>query len=414
MTKYDFKYLNHVIRPSNKDNTIKILSEILEQKKLTSCIDFDASKKAICRLYELNEMTPPTRFYHAKSPLEAKIVSYSLNKHNHNQNLWKKFWKDFYDEIDFGGKKWVEAGEKLYYDILCLGIELDDFNFPINSFDICCNEHDYENICSKTFVKLKNEFNAKPTFITAYFQHLVMSITRGFVAEWFNSYWNYDWVIIECARRIGAPFTKVDSAKLETINQISQHCGASYLYDDFAIICDRPSMIHINNGMLHCENGMAFSFSDGCGVYALNNINVPEYVVLAPEKITYAKILDEQNAEVRRIMIERIGPERFVAISNAQVVHQDIDAIGNMRRLIKIPIGQEDWYGIKVTDSSKTQNANGEWVNKIYVLSVNPDHYGGRAGRECHAAIASTWRHGYDNTKLFFEKPEDYFLTVET
>ena len=42
-----------------------------------------------------------------------------------------------------------------------------------------------------------------------------------------------------------------------------------------------------------------------------------------------------------------------------------------------------------------------------YVLSVDGDAYNGRAGRECLAAMASTWRTPSDYS-LYFETPEHY------
>ena len=154
------------------------------------------------------------------------------------------------------------------------------------------------------------------------------------------------------------------------------------------------------------------AFVDGYELYAVSGVRVPEYVVMRSNEITAEKILKESNAEVRRVMIERMGAARFAQAGVA--VHQDLDALGQPRRLIKVPMGDGDWYAVEVTDSSLTENSQGEWVRKKYVLSINPDHYNGRAGRECHAAIASTWRYPTDRTKLVFKRPEDYAPLIET
>jgi hypothetical protein len=52
-------------------------------------------------------------------------------------------------------------------------------------------------------------------------------------------------------------------------------------------------------------------------------VEVPEHVVLAPEKITVKEIEAEQNVEVRRVMIEKYGQSRYLLDSGAIEVHKD-------------------------------------------------------------------------------------------
>jgi hypothetical protein len=51
---------------------------------------------------------------------------------------------------------------------------------------------------------------------------------------------------------------------------------------------------------------------------------------------------------------------------------------------------------------------------KRYMVRINPALYGGRAGRECLAATASTWRRKGDLTELIFARPEDYCPVAES
>ncbi len=74
---------------------------------------------------------------------------------------------------------------------------------------------------------------------------------------------------------------------------------------------------------LHCEDGAAIQYPDGWGVYSWHGVRVPMYVILEPEKITVDAIEAESNAEVRRVMVERFGLERFIKESGAKRVHQD-------------------------------------------------------------------------------------------
>jgi hypothetical protein len=89
-------------------------------------------------------------------------------------------------------------------------------------------------------------------------------------------------------------------------------------------ICERPSMFHFNAAaQLHNESGPAVKFSDGLEVYAFNGIAVPRNIIEHPEAITVRRIIEVQNLEIRRVMIERYGLSRYVVDSGAALIHED-------------------------------------------------------------------------------------------
>jgi hypothetical protein len=119
-------------------------------------------------------------------------------------------------------------------------------------------------------------------------------------------------------------------------------------------------------------------------------VPVPDHVAFVPECIFAAEILDEPNVELRRIMIERLGLERFVRDCRAQVIDQDQDA-GGQRQLLRIHFdSDEDLYCVAVCCPS---------TGHRYVLRVPPTM------RTCSQAIA--WTAGFAN-------PDDYRPSVET
>ncbi len=75
-------------------------------------------------------------------------------------------------------------------------------------------------------------------------------------------------------------------------------------------------------GRLHCTTGPAVAYPDGWSIYAVHGVRVPENVVMHPETITIESISACTNAEVRRIMIERIGWPRFLRETNAKQTHR--------------------------------------------------------------------------------------------
>lgn len=119
-------------------------------------------------------------------------------------------------------------------------------------------------------------------------------------------------------------------------------------------------------------------------------VAVDERVAFQPETITAEEILAESNAERRRVLLERMGYEAFLATANAKVLDQDSDP-GGPRRLLRVPIeNDEDLVCVSLICPS---------TNRQYVIRVPPDM------RTCRQAVA--WMAGFDD-------PEQYQPLVET
>ena len=121
-----------------------------------------------------------------------------------------------------------------------------------------------------------------------------------------------------------------------------------------------------------------------------NGVLVDARVVFAPETITGHDVLKTSNTEVRRVMLERIGLERFVSDVRPQVLDKDTDP-GGPRRLLRIPLrDDEDLVCLAVGCPSTARE---------YLLRVPPTITG------CHQAAA--WIAGFDD-------PSDYAPLAET
>lgn len=113
-------------------------------------------------------------------------------------------------------------------------------------------------------------------------------------------------------------------------------------------------------------------------------------IAFFPETLTPAEILDEQNAEVRRVMMERVGLANFIKGANATVLDEDTDP-GGKRQLLKIPLkSDEDLVCVSLYCPS---------TGRHYIIRVPP------AMKTCRQAVA--WTAGYDN-------PEEYNPLIET
>jgi len=197
-----------------------------------------------------------------------------------------------------------------------------------------------------------------------------------------------------------------------------------YAHTDFVMVCERPSIISTelvdpdhNRGWeshrLHNDTGPAVGFGDGWGVYAIHGTRVPAHVVERPETITVAEIDAETNAEVRRVMIDRYGPARYVQDSGAEVVHElpaDHSMIGlRTARVLRKEVPDDEPI-VYVDLLNSTPEPDG--TVKRYMLRVDPNAYSGEASRNAHAAAASTWRDA--NGELTYKRWQDYAPQAES
>ena len=96
------------------------------------------------------------------------------------------------------------------------------------------------------------------------------------------------------------------------------------MHPDFCMISDRPEVLLVDEQHRpHCDDGPFCRWRDGSALYAIHGVRVPAYVVERPELITVEKIDKESNTEVRRIMLQRYGYEKYMRKSGAEKVHED-------------------------------------------------------------------------------------------
>ncbi len=74
---------------------------------------------------------------------------------------------------------------------------------------------------------------------------------------------------------------------------------------------------------MHREDGPAIWWEKGPKFYYWRGVRVPAQVIEAPRSITKEGFLSEKNVEIRRAMFERMGGERFIEITGAEVFQKD-------------------------------------------------------------------------------------------
>lgn len=196
---------------------------------------------------------------------------------------------------------------------------------------------------------------------------------------------------------------KLDYSKWNCYEKLTELSGPRTMHEEFCIISDRPEVLTVNNrNQPHNETGPFCKWRDGSSLYSVNGVRIPSYLIENPKELTVNKIENESNLEIRRVMIDIYGREKFILDSNSKIVHSDDFGVLYRKELTN----DEPLMMVKVVNS--TPEPDGSF--KDYFIRVDPNAYGGL--KTAHAAVASTWRK--PDGSMIFENPEDYSCDVET
>ena len=104
----------------------------------------------------------------------------------------------------------------------------------------------------------------------------------------------------------------VDCSKLKGLWATAKHCGWWWAFKNIAVVTPKPSVIHLDEqGRLHGLGVPAVAY-EGFNVYAYHGVRLPEKYEKVPPNQWQAKwLLEENNAELRRILIQEIGYVRI-------------------------------------------------------------------------------------------------------
>lgn len=98
----------------------------------------------------------------------------------------------------------------------------------------------------------------------------------------------------------------------------------SLTFDTDLIVCRKPLYIHLNDKFqYHSDSSPAMEWSDGFKLYYLNNVQVPDTIVLtSPHELDPELVLRSDNAEVRREIIRKMTINRFIQKAGMTIVDE--------------------------------------------------------------------------------------------
>jgi hypothetical protein len=161
---------------------------------------------------------------------------------------------------------------------------------------------------------------------------------------------------------IGCPQRESLLRRLDIMERIAGSCGFWWPRDGICIISDRFAGVHWDNSRnavglpfrLHHDTQQAVSFRDGWGLYYWHGFRIPpshEWLFANRAKLSADAIDKEPNAELRRIMLEIYGFERYCAEREAKVIAAD-ELHGEARRLLEVTIKGEPIRIVEVVNGS--------------------------------------------------------------
>jgi hypothetical protein len=125
-----------------------------------------------------------------------------------------------------------------------------------------------------------------------------------------------------------------DVSEIEPTAEIAQSSGWWWPFDDVCVLSDRHSLLaRDDRGRLHAAQGPAVMYPDGWSVYSWHGIVVDPSVVMHSHLITVAQIQAEPDLEVRRVLLERYGTERYLADSGTRTLPPNLANVGSERRV---------------------------------------------------------------------------------
>jgi hypothetical protein len=177
-------------------------------------------------------------------------------------------------------------------------------------------------------------------------------------------------VFYDFCRRIGVKYTDEQNAKLDLWIKQSLHCHWWFPYKGIVLASERHTSVEVDaQGRLHSLTGAAVAYRDGWGVHAVHGVRVPGWIIDKPQEITVDKIAAEQNAEIRRVMIEQYpgGQSKYLQDACAIEIHRDECGVLYRKELP----GDEPLVMVKVLNS--TPEADGQLTREAALKHFRGD-----------------------------------------
>jgi hypothetical protein len=114
------------------------------------------------------------------------------------------------------------------------------------------------------------------------------------------------------------------SRSLDALDKLASSVGWYLPHRNVCWLTERHDRILFDErGRLHNESGPAISFPDGWNLYLWHGVRVNEKIIMRPDELTLRDIDREENTEVRSVMMQRYGEERYFLNGKVETIDHD-------------------------------------------------------------------------------------------
>lgn len=192
--------------------------------------------------------------------------------------------------------------------------------------------------------------------------------TNSFRNSWGN--WDCHWLVSYAAVAQLHPdiFTAAQMDELGDWLLILKNAFSFLFMENACFVLNSPKLSLDENERLHHGEGPALTFADGQKLYAWHGSSIPEWVITRRRFINPILIDLTENAEVRRVLIEIYGWQKYLRSFGTKVFHED--KYGKLYRREPKSLGQFDEPLMAVEVVNSTAEPDGSY--KRYLLRVPP------------------------------------------
>ncbi|HND52036.1 MAG TPA: hypothetical protein PLV92_06560, partial [Pirellulaceae bacterium] len=162
---------------------------------------------------------------------------------------------------------------------------------------------------------------------------------------------------------------EIDYSAWDHYEQAAVNGSYRFMHPDFCIVADRPTTIGRDaQNRAHCIDGPQIAWRDGFASYSIHGVRVDAKII--ERRFTVADIDAQPNAEVRRVMIDLYGRDRFMIDGGALVLDEDRDELGNRRQLLIREVSDDEpIVALRVVNSTPEPDG----TSKEYQMRVHPE-----------------------------------------
>ncbi|MEG4493440.1 leucine-rich repeat domain-containing protein [Microcoleus sp. D3_18_C4] len=296
---------------ANRITAMCVLGELAQKRLtlLTRPIDAQKATEAVKVAYAAIGLEEPSVII-CSSPRDAFLQIFNLAKGDHSPN-----WSNEGHGNRLGKKldwKWMSMSPSIVRDFTSPAV----WEYELLSMTM---ESEADSTLNSLMYELVEEYERSERMMGNVFPAYLFGLTYPETpTNLFEEIYLTQWYISS----LGVNISQKAQEILRCQKLLFEHCGWIFPFEKICAVCDRPRHLRFDRqNRLHAEAEPAIEFADGWNFYYYHGVKLPEeYGKVHPNQWQAQWLLAEENAELRRVLIEAIGYDRICQELSAQQI----------------------------------------------------------------------------------------------